>query len=60
MPLTPLAGRYTPTLFTALGSLVPYILVASAAALYRPEVAKDISASEQALAVIEGISTARR
>ncbi|MGN6551946.1 MAG: MFS transporter [Pararhizobium sp.] len=58
MPLKPLAGRYTPTLFTALGSLVPYILVASAAALYRTEVAKDISASEQALAVIEGISTA--
>lgn len=58
MSLGSLEGRYTPALITALGSLVPYILVASAATFYRPQVAKDISASQEVLAVIEGVSTA--
>ncbi len=51
-------GHYVPRLTIALFSLVPYILVASGAALYRPEVIHDTGVARGALSVIEGLSTA--
>jgi MFS family permease len=51
-------GHYVPRLAIALFSLVPYIVVASGAALYRPEIMHDTSATRGALSIIEGLSTA--
>jgi MFS family permease len=52
-------GRhYVPRLAIALFSLVPYILVASGAMLYRADVMHGIGATRNAMSVIEGLSTA--
>lgn len=58
MASRPLEGRYVPMLAVALFALIPYILVASGATLYRDQVLHDLHATPTALSVIAGLSTA--
>lgn len=54
----PLEGIYGVSLLTAILALVPYILVTSAYALFRKQVAGDIGAGPTGLEIINGLSTA--
>lgn len=54
----PFEGIYGVSLFTAIASLVPYILVTSAYTLFREQVAREIGASAAALEIIAGLATA--
>lgn len=54
----PFEGNYGVSLGTAILSLVPYLIVTSAYALFREQVSKDIHASATALEIIAGLSTA--
>jgi MFS family permease len=51
-------GRYAPMLILALTALIPYILVASAAPLYREGLVHDLHTSKGALMLVEQLSVA--
>lgn len=54
----PFERSYGVSLVTAILSLVPYIIVTSAYALYREQVSKDVGAGLTGLEIINGLSTA--
>jgi len=58
MPASRLEGNYPLTLACALAALVPYILVASGAALYEPQVTADIGVPTGSISIIDALSTA--
>lgn len=58
MPASRLEGNYPLTLACALAALIPYILVASGAALYEPRVTADIGISPGNISIIDALATA--